>query len=47
MGLNQFSDLLESEFEALMFMDKEATMAREAWTHALSHHEGFQHDDKY
>ena len=42
MGLNQFSDLLETEFEALMFMDEEATMmAQEAWAHALSHHKGF------
>ena len=38
MGLNQFSDLLETEFEALMFMDEEATIAQEARAHALSHH---------
>ena len=41
MGLNQFSDLLETEFAALMLMDQEATMAQEARAHALSHHKGF------
>ena len=41
MGLNQFSDLLETEFEALMFMDEETTMAQEARAHALSHRKGF------
>ena len=41
MGLNQFSDLLETEFEAFMFMDEEATMAQEARAHALIHRKGF------
>ena len=41
MGLNQFSDLLETEFAALMLMDEEATMAQEAQAHALIHRKGF------